>query len=93
MDNGKLFLSTNVLLLDVLIILKVNFYAKRKSNSQSRRMIFFVFMSDGHIFQEVHDLSKWKGMIIGMISAIFSEIYFAHYRKKLFCLNSISVNN
>ena len=63
-DKWNLFLSTNVLLFDVLNILilhfvlffsilsrKEKFYVKRKSNSWSSCMIFFShFMSDGHIF-------------------------------------------
>ena len=73
MDKWNLFLSTNVLLFDVLTILIHNFvlflsilsqkeklYVKGKSNDQSSCMIFFShFMSDGHIFHEACYLQKW----------------------------------
>ena len=73
MDKMNLFLSANILLFDVLTILihyfvllfsilsqKKKFYVKRKKNTQSSCMIFFsYFMSNGHISEESHDLSKW----------------------------------
>ena len=73
MDKYNLFLSTNILLFYVLIILihhfvlffsilsqKKKFYVKRKTNTQSSCITFFpYFLSDAHIFQETHYLSKW----------------------------------
>ena len=65
MDKCSLFLSTNILLFDVVTILihyfvlffsilsqKNKFYVKRKNNTQSSYIIIFFsyFMLDGHIF-------------------------------------------
>ena len=72
-DIIHLFLSTNVFLFDALTIAihhfvlfvsvlsqKEQFYVERKNNTQSSCMIFFShLMSDGHIFEEDHYLSKW----------------------------------
>ena len=67
-DIIHLFLSTNVLLFDILTILihyfvllfcifsqKEKFYVKRKNSTQSScMMFFFVFYVDGHISKEDH---------------------------------------
>ena len=72
MDKWNLFLSTNVLLFDVLTILihhfglffrilsqKKKFYVKKKNNTQSDCMIFFRILCRMDISFKVHYLSNW----------------------------------